>query len=102
MYFKKLLLTLLLLFTLVTSGCIQKQANGKYYSKYSYHPYYKLYRDKMAGRNKEYKPKYSHHYTKELNSNSHSFRKISQRIKHRIKYNDEDLYPSNVPASSNY
>ena len=86
---------------------MQKQADGKYHSKYSYHPYYKLYRDKMAGGRKTYKAKYSYHhsknnYSKKVSSSNHSYKKIAQRVKHRVKYNDEDLYPSNVPASSNY
>jgi hypothetical protein len=38
-----LLLTLLILFT----GCLSKK-NGKYHSKYSYHPYYSLYAKKMS------------------------------------------------------
>ena len=86
---------------------MQKQTDGKYHSKYSYHPYYKLYKDKMAGGRKTYKAKYSNNYTKnnyskEVRSKSHSYKKIAQRVKHRIKYNDEELYPSNVPVSSNY
>ncbi len=108
MYIKRILLTLLLLlFTLITTGCMPKGADGKYHSKYSYHPYYKLYKDKMAGGGKRYKTKYSYHYSndnhsKKIHPTRYSYKKIAQRVKHRVKYNDEDLYPSNVPASSNY
>ena len=42
---KLLLLTILIL---LFTACASK-SNGKYHTKYSYHPYYSLYANKMSG-----------------------------------------------------
>ena len=44
-YFKKSILLSILL--LVFTSCASKK-NGKYHTKYSYHPYYSLYAKKMS------------------------------------------------------
>ena len=105
MNLKKILF--LLLYAFVYTGCMPKQADGKYRSKYSYHPYYKLYRNRMIKGEKKYKYKYSYHNSNRSNSKTkiskkHAYKRVPKRIKHRIKHNNEELYPSNVPASSNY
>jgi len=82
----KLLTTFFLLSLL--SGCISKQSNGKYHSNYSYHPYYKMYHNKMSGENQ----------SKYINIKSQ--KKYTKSYKRKVRYNDEDSYPSNVPANS--
>ena len=80
---------LLLLFTLLTqTACMSKQANGKYASKYSFHPYYDMYPNKMSGTKTSYKV-------------NNSVAKRSSTPSHKVAYNDENRYPSNMP-SDNY
>jgi len=75
-YFKPFLLSLPL-FSFILTACVAKPVNGKYISQYSYHPYYDMYPNKILGRKK------TSPYT------------------HRVAYNDDERYPSNVP-SNNY
>ncbi len=42
----KILISFFIILFLFT-GCLSKQ-NGKYHTQYSYHPYYKLYKQKMS------------------------------------------------------
>jgi len=72
---------------LILNGCMTKQSDGRYHTKYSYHPYYDMYSNEMAGSKKTYTPK-KEAYTKTSTSS------------HKVVYNDEENYPSNVAANS--
>ena len=88
-YIKRIILILLYSFiSLSFTGCLTKQNNGKYASKYSFHPYYDLYPSKMSGSKK--------HYSSKKKTSRKSFTKS-----HKVAYNDEEHYPSNMP-SDNY
>ena len=83
LFFKPFILFLLTAFSFILTACVARPINGKYVSKYSYHPYYDMYPEKMVGRKKRY---------------NHSYNKSS--TSHRVAYNDDENYPSNVPANN--
>jgi len=87
--FSKKVIYLLLapLIFMMLNGCMPKQSDGKYHTKYSYHPYYDLYSTKMAGSKKTYKSKKASHSSKSLSSS-------------KVAYNNENDYPSNVANNS--
>ena len=86
--FKNMITLLLLFFTTLTfTACMEKQANGKYASHYSFHPYYDLYPNKMIGEKRSYTP------TKTIS-------KRTSTHSHKVAYNDENLYPSNLPVDN--
>jgi hypothetical protein len=71
-----LLSTLLLIFT----ACAPK-TNGKYHTKYSYHPYYSLYSKKMSDKQV---PK-----VKKISSKS-------KKEKSKLSLNDKGRFPNNI------
>ena len=102
----------LLLLLLSFNGCIPKQGDGKYHSEYSYHPYFKMYdNDIVAIRKDASRVQQSYYHRQEptysakdeLSSYrtyqpSYTPQKSFKRVMQRVKHNDEDNYPSNVPA----
>jgi hypothetical protein len=91
-YIKKLIqLFSLSTLLIVMTACMPKQSDGKYHSKYSYHPYYNLYSHKMS---KKKKTSYITVHTKK------SYKQYRPKKHSKVSYNDEDKYPSNVPANS--
>jgi len=107
---KKIISSFILLLLLLTfNGCIPKQADGKYHSQYSYHPYFKMYNNNRIIQTKHsLKSKKSNYYNEEPRYQTYREayhppkikipKKKLQRIIKRVKYNDEDNYPSNVPT----
>ena len=87
----KKLLQLLILLTFIPfiNGCMTKQADGKYHTKYSYHPYYDLYASKMS------KNKKSFNTSRSITIKNKNY---SKNMTKKVSYNDEEKYPSNVPA----
>ena len=119
MLMKKIISSLLLLSLFLSfNGCIPKQGDGKYHSQYSYHPYFKMYNNNIIA-TKRYSPATKQTYyhrqepiysAKDELSNYNTYqrtyktqrtevpKKSFKRVIKRVKYNDEDNYPSNVPA----
>jgi len=109
MFIKKIISSSLLLFVLLTfNACMPKQADGKYHTQYSYHPYFKMHKNTIATTN-NYSPKVqpiSYHakntppnYLKsyqpqKIKAPQKRFKSVIKEIKH----NDEENYPSNIPA----
>ena len=111
----------LLLFFLMLTGCMPKQADGKYQTQYSYHPYYSLYGDEITKSKPrresriQYRPlskpryeqTYKSHYTKKYkpyykkaNTQREEKRYFNKFTKKRTRVrsnDDEEEYPSNVP-----
>jgi len=82
-------ITLLTLITLLFTACMPKQ-NGKYKTKYSYHPYHNLYGKKVV-----------------LTDENKVKVKVTKVKKSKPKtssnpFNTVDFYPSNVPARRSY
>lgn len=91
-YSKKILLLSIMVMAL--SACADK-TNGKYHSKYSFHPYYTMYADKMS--NAEVKPMFSNKRFSKKNFPPQKEHFV-KRKKAQNPFNVVDFYPSNVPA----
>jgi len=85
-----LLSTFILIFF---TACMHKQTDGKYHTRYSYHPYYDMYKQEMSGTKKNYK---------KITYQEKNYKKINYRksIKHKVSYNKIDDAPSNVPIGT--
>jgi hypothetical protein len=80
------------------TACMHKQTDGKYHTKYSYHPYYKMYREEMAGgRRSDTSITYRQKQYKQEDYNRVNYRK---KLKHKVSYNIIDDAPSNVPIGT--
>jgi len=90
-----LLSTFILIFF---TACMHKQTDGKYHTRYSYHPYYKMYQGEMAGGRKSYtKTTYQQERYKQEDYKKINYHKI---IRHKVSYNKIDEAPSNVPIGT--
>jgi len=103
----------LLLFFLMLTGCMPKQADGRYQTQYSYHPYYSLYGDEITKSKPrresriQYRPlsklKYEQtdkpYYKKEHTQREETsyFNRFTKRRTRVLSNDDEEKYPSNVP-----
>jgi len=80
---------LISIISLTFAACISKQG-GKYHTKYSYHPYYDLYGNKMSGSTPTQKIKQKKMKNKKIAK--------KQKLKSKHKFNESDFFPSNIPA----
>jgi hypothetical protein len=103
---------LLLLSTLLFTACVPKH-NGKYHTKYSYHPYNKLYPNQIT---KQHHPKekppiqvakvqkqetiiYPFNPQVQSYKGENPFKSLEQQKRQqRASFNESDFYPSNIPA----
>lgn len=102
---------LLLATSLLFSACVPKQ-NGKYQTKYSYHPYNELYPNQITRHYQKEKPPiqvakvqkqetviYPFNPQVQSHKGENPFKTLEkQERKERVSFNESDFYPSNIPA----